>query len=280
MRPRQRRNIGTNRKAIGAALIAGVLVVGGVTGVRFANASTNTEAAGVIVVDGQQFDVGDCEELEVNAGDVVCDGTKLEPVRDKGADAAAQASAVALEAACDQFAADAAAAENEGGAGDEAGDAGDAPGGAGEKQGGAAAGQGAGKDKAAAKAAAKKWANALKSQRQASRDNAGQGKGAQDKGAQGKGGAGKGAAGAGDEDLAANVVDAQRALLQACLLLADAKGAAGDAGDAGDQADDQGAGGADDQADDEQAGGANDQQGAVDDQQAADHETAAEISGN
>ena len=58
---RQRRGIRVNRKAIGATVIAGVLVAGGITGVQFASASENTpKAADVVVVDGQQFNVADC----------------------------------------------------------------------------------------------------------------------------------------------------------------------------------------------------------------------------
>src|SRR5690349_12433484 len=104
MRLRQRRGTGTNRKAIGAVVVAGVLVAGGLTGVQFANASTtSTKAADIIVVDGQKFDVSRCTQLEVNGKDVLCDGKKLAAQADQqGQNGAAQASAVALEAACDQ----------------------------------------------------------------------------------------------------------------------------------------------------------------------------------
>ena len=68
MRTRQRRGIGGNRKAIGAAVFAGVLAVGGLTGVQFASAGENTKADGIVVVDGQQFDVSQCAELEINGG--------------------------------------------------------------------------------------------------------------------------------------------------------------------------------------------------------------------
>ena len=133
MRLRQRRGTGVNRKAIGAAVFAGVLTLGGLAGVQLASAGTTTEAADVIVVDGQNFDVSQCKKLEINAGAVVCDGAKLAPQQDQGADQAAQASAVALEASCDQFAADAAAADQQAGAagkGDAAAGKGDAAAGA------------------------------------------------------------------------------------------------------------------------------------------------------
>src|SRR4051794_27441246 len=111
MRLRQRRSTGTNRRAVGAVVIAGVLVAGGVTGVQFANASTTTKAADIIVVDKQKFDVSNCTALEVDGKNVLCDGKALAPLAAGQDDnAAAQASALALEAACDTFAADAAAA--------------------------------------------------------------------------------------------------------------------------------------------------------------------------
>src|SRR5690242_13998098 len=173
-----RRNQGPNRrKAIYAVVVSGVLVAAGLAGVQFANASTTPKAAGLVSVDGQQFDVSKCAALEINGGDVVCDGKKLAPQQAQDAGAAALASAAALEASCDQFAADAAAAEqgaadqgaadqgaNEQGANEQdaadkgAADAGDKAG-AGEKA-------GAKKSAAAAKAAraklATKWTKALK----------------------------------------------------------------------------------------------------------------------
>src|SRR5687767_5649204 len=121
MRLRTRRGTGTNRKAIGAAVIAGVLGVGGLTGVRFASAGENTKADGIVVVDGQNFDVSQCAELEINGGEVICDGEPLAPVEEQGAAEAAAASAAALETACDQFAIDAAAAEEEAAGEEEAG---------------------------------------------------------------------------------------------------------------------------------------------------------------
>src|SRR4029079_4175437 len=85
------------RKAIGAVVVGGVLVAAGLAGVQFANASTTPKAADVITVEGQQFDVSQCEALEINAGEVVCDGEKLAPQQEQGAGDAALASALALE---------------------------------------------------------------------------------------------------------------------------------------------------------------------------------------
>ncbi|MEU4219300.1 hypothetical protein AB0F10_28515, partial [Actinoplanes sp. NPDC026623] len=120
MRLRQRRrtggrSTGVNRKAIGGAVIAGVLVVGGVTGLQFASAGEQAKAAEIVVVDGQNFDIAGCEKLEINAGAVICDGEQLAPEQQMGAAEAAAASALALETACDQFAIDQAAAAAEAG---------------------------------------------------------------------------------------------------------------------------------------------------------------------
>nr|MDT0659919.1 hypothetical protein [Micromonospora sp. DSM 115978] len=114
---RQRRGAtGNNRRIIGAAVIAGVLGLAAVGGVQLASAGENAQAGGLVVVDGQRFDVSGCAELEINAGIVLCDGVELAPVADDEADA--DAAALALEAACDQFAADQ-AAEEAGGAAEE-----------------------------------------------------------------------------------------------------------------------------------------------------------------
>ncbi|HEY0002173.1 MAG TPA: hypothetical protein VGB74_17100, partial [Actinoplanes sp.] len=124
MRSRSRAYRGTQnnrRKTIGGVVVAGVLVAAGLAGVQIASAETNTEAGNLVTVDGQQFDVSQCEELEINGGLVVCDGKALQPEKAQDADAAAQASAQALDAACDQFAADLAAAEGEQAGGEEAG---------------------------------------------------------------------------------------------------------------------------------------------------------------
>ena len=99
MRLRQRRRIGAgrtgvNRKAIGAAVIAGVLVAGGVTGLQLASAGEQAQASEIVVVDGQNFDIAGCEKLEINAGTVVCDG-ELEPAVDHQLDLAPGGSGVA-----------------------------------------------------------------------------------------------------------------------------------------------------------------------------------------
>src|SRR4051812_32328062 len=107
-----RRNQSPNRrKVLGAVVVGGVLAAAGLAGVQLANASTTPKAADVITVEGQQFDVSQCKALEIKAADVLCDGKKLAPQQEQGADDAALASAQALETACDTFAADAAAAE-------------------------------------------------------------------------------------------------------------------------------------------------------------------------
>src|ERR687893_2935698 len=118
---RQRQGIRFNRKAIGATVIAGVLVAGGITGVQHASAGENAAKVGdVVVVDGQQFNIADCDELEINGGTVICDGEELAPEEELGAGEEANAAAAALETACDEFAADqAAAAEEEAGAEEE-----------------------------------------------------------------------------------------------------------------------------------------------------------------
>jgi hypothetical protein len=68
---RQRRGTGVNRKAIAATVFAGVLVAGGITGDRFADAGTVAEAADVIVVDGQNFDISPCRKVDINGGEVL-----------------------------------------------------------------------------------------------------------------------------------------------------------------------------------------------------------------
>ena len=83
MRLRQRRigtgRSGVNRKAIGGAVIAGVLVVGGVSGLQLASAGEQAKAAEIVVIEGQNFDIAGCEKLEVNGGAVNCDGEQLAP---------------------------------------------------------------------------------------------------------------------------------------------------------------------------------------------------------
>lgn len=93
-----RRTSGTSRTTVGALVISGVLVAAGLTGVGLASAQENTTAAGVVVIEGQEFDVSACETLEIAAGEVLCDGEPIAPV-ENGAEAEA-----ALEAACDEFA--------------------------------------------------------------------------------------------------------------------------------------------------------------------------------
>lgn len=221
MRLRQRRGTGVNRKAIGAAVIAGVLVVGGVTGLQFASAGEATKAADIVVVDGQNFDVAGCEALEINVGAVICDGEELAPEQAMGAAEAATASAQALEDSCDQFAIDQAAAEQQA-AGEEAG---------GEKAGEAEAEEAAAapKSKKAKRAIAKKYAKGM-----------GEKEAAEQAGAAEEAGAAEDAEAGAAEDLDAAVTDARAALLVACLDLATAKGAAADAaGDAGAGADEE-----------------------------------------
>jgi hypothetical protein len=208
MRLRKRRGTGGNRKAIGAAVIVGVLVVAGATGVQFASASENSRgsAAGLVEVDGQRFDVSQCRELQIDGGTVICDGEELDPVQDMGAAEAAQLSADALEASCDVFATNLAAAQQEA---DQQGDS------AGSTKAGKAATQATGKS---AKAA-------VKAQRKALKDMA-----AQDA-ADGRDAAGaQDAADAADDAAAADdqaLQDAQFALLEACVNLANAKTAVG-----------------------------------------------------
>ena len=203
---------GNHRKTIGAVVVGGVLVAAGLTGVQFASASTTPKAADLISVDGLQFDISQCQKLEINGPDVLCDGEKLAPEQEQNAGDAALASAQALEAACDTFAADSAAAAGQN-AGDQA--AGDQ---AAEDP--AAAGEQSAATKAAIKKAAKKWTKAMKAA------DAADDKGAADDQA------------AVPADAAAAVTSAQQSLLQACLTLADIKAVAGagDAGGADDQA--------------------------------------------
>ena len=210
---RQRRRIGTgrtgvNRKAIGAAVIAGVLVVGGVSGLRLASAGEQAKASEIVVVDGQNFDIAGCEKLEINAGAVVCDGEPLAPEQEIGAAEAAAASAQALEDSCDQFAIDQAAADAEA--------AGAAEDGAAEEEGAAAAGM----SKKAKKAVAKKYAKKMDKAEAAEKGAA------KEEGAAEEGAAEEGAA---EEGADAAVTDARAALLLACLDLSAAKAAAADA---------------------------------------------------
>jgi hypothetical protein len=114
MRLRQRRSTGRNRRAIGAAAIAGVLVLAGATGMQFASAGViGSSSSDIVVVDGEEFDVAGCDDLQINDGSVICDGEALAPVDDLGAAEAAELGAAALEASCDVFAAGLAVAENE-----------------------------------------------------------------------------------------------------------------------------------------------------------------------
>ena len=240
----------SRRKTIGAVAVAGVLLATGLTGVQLASAGTEAKAAEVINVDGQQFDVSQCGELAINAGAVVCDGEELAPIEEQDAGDAAAAAAQALEAACDQFVADIAAAGDERAGGDEQAGGEEQAGDDQQAGDGAAAGE-QGKSAAQAKkerrALAKKWAKAMKA---AGKGNA-NGKGKGNANGRGKGNGN----GAGQEggDAADAVADAQQGLLQACLTLADAKAAAaGDAG-AGDDAG-QGEAGQDEQAGQDEAG--------------------------
>jgi len=233
-----RRNQNPNRrKAIGAFVVSGVLVAAGLAGVQFANASTTPKAADVITVQGQQFDVSQCKALEISGQEVLCDGKKLDPQQQQGANDAATASAQALETACDTFAADAAAADGGAAQGNENGNA------QGNENGNAQGNEkGAAQSAAAKKAlqkklAAKWWAKALKGKADPSA-SAGAGED------QNAGGEDQNAGGAADQNNdAANaaVASAQKSLLQACLALADAKAAAGIGGNAGGNAGDQGA---------------------------------------
>lgn len=214
-----RRNQGPDRrKVIGAVVVSGVLVAAGIAGVQLASASTTPKAADVVTVDGQQFDVSQCAELEINGGQVICDGEALAPQEEQGADDAALASAQALEAQCDLFAADVAAAEGAAGAEDQNAEDQNA------EEAAAAA-------KAANKKLATKWAKKLNAAEEAEQGAAEEGA-AEDQAAEDQ--AAEDAA-AQDAANAAAVTSAQAALLQTCLALADAKAAAGIVGDAGDQ---------------------------------------------
>src|SRR5690242_3289484 len=99
MRPRtyRRRNDGSGnrRKTIGAVVVAGVVVAMGVTGLQLASASTDPKAVNLVSVDGQQFDVSKCADVQVNGGAVVCDGEPLAPVEQQAPGDAAAASAAA-----------------------------------------------------------------------------------------------------------------------------------------------------------------------------------------
>jgi hypothetical protein len=113
MRLRQRRSTGHNRRAIGAAAIAGVLILAGATGMQFASAGVTGTATDIVVVDGEEFDVAGCDDLQINEGSVICDGEVLAPIDDLGAAEAVELGAAALEASCDVFAAGLEVAQNE-----------------------------------------------------------------------------------------------------------------------------------------------------------------------
>jgi colicin import membrane protein len=93
--------------------MAGVLIVAGATGMRFASAGVTGTATDIVVVDGEEFDVAGCDDLQINEGSVICDGEVLAPVDDLGAAEAAELGAAALEASCDVFAAGLDVAQNE-----------------------------------------------------------------------------------------------------------------------------------------------------------------------
>ena len=254
---------GNRRKAIGAVVIGGVLVAAGLTGVQLASASTTPTAADIVTVDGQQFDVSQCEKLEVNGGEVICDGEQLAPEQAQNANDAALASAQALEAACDTFAADVVAAEGQNAEDQNAQDQNAEEQAAADQ---AAAEANAAKSKAEIKKSAKKWAKAMDA---ADEQEAADGAAAEDENA---GAAEDENAGAADDAAAADaaeaVTTAQGSLLQACLTLAQIKAVAAGAGAADDQqaGEEQGAadqGNADEQ-DAADQGNAHEQPGAVD----------------
>jgi hypothetical protein len=202
---------GNRRKAIGALVVVSVLVAAGLTGVQLASATTTSTAPNVIVVNGQQFNVSGCAQLEINGDKVICDGEQLAPEQDQDDNAAALASAQALEESCDQFAADVQAVED---------------GQNGEDQQNADEQKTAEEARAERKRLAKKWSAAMDAaeEKQNAQDPNAQDPNAQDPNAQDPN--------AGDEDAAsAAVASAQATLLQACLALADAKEAAGVADD-------------------------------------------------
>jgi len=262
---------GNRRKAIGAVVIGGVLVAAGLTGVQLASASTTPTAADIVTVDGQQFDVSQCEKLEVNGGEVICDGEQLAPEQAQNANDAALASAQALEAACDTFAADVVAAEGQNAEDQNAQDQNAEEQAAADQ---AAAEANAAKSKAEIKKSAKKWAKAMDA---ADEQEAADGAAAEDENAgaaedENAGAAEDENAGAADDAAAADaaeaVTTAQGSLLQACLTLAQIKAVAAGAGAADDQqaGEEQGAadqGNADEQ-DAADQGNAHEQPGAVD----------------
>jgi hypothetical protein len=197
------------RKVIGAVVVSGALIAAGISGVQLASASTTTKAANIISVDGQQFDVSQCQELQINGGQVLCDGEQLVSQAAQDPAVAALESAQALEAACDAFAADVAAGQQN--ADQNAQDQNAQDQNADDEQ---AAAEAAAAAKAANKKLAKKWAKAMaaadKMQAEASASAAAQ----DDQNAQ-------------DVNADAAVTAAQQALLQSCLDLATAKEAAG-----------------------------------------------------
>jgi hypothetical protein len=101
MRPQGSRGSRGKRRAIGAAAITGVLLIGGGATVQFADASTRSNLD-VVSVNGERFDISDCDDVEINDDNVICDDELLAPI---GADAAeaAELAADALSASCDAF---------------------------------------------------------------------------------------------------------------------------------------------------------------------------------
>jgi hypothetical protein len=249
MRLRQRRGTGINRKAIGAAVFAGVLVVGGVTGLQFASAgeAQRNNAAEIVVVDGQNFDIAGCEQLEINVGAVICDGQELEPEQDLGAAEEAGVAAQALEDSCDQFALDQQAAQDEAAGNDDQN----------------AEEEADRKSKKVKRAIADKYLNGMEKAEKAEQEKAEKEAAEKEKAEQ-------------EQDAA--VDDARTALLVACLDLAEAKEAAGEAVDEQDQnAEDQ------QNAEDKQNGkdqNAEDKQNADDKQNAEDEQNAEEAEAN
>lgn len=261
MRLRQRRGTGINRKAIGAAVFAGVLVVGGVTGLQFASAgeAQRNNAAEIVVVDGQNFDIAGCEQLEINVGAVICDGQELEPEQDLGAAEEAGVAAQALEDSCDQFALDQQAAQDEAAGNDDQN----------------AEEEADRKSKKVKRAIADKYLNGMEKAEKAEREKAEKEaaekeKAEQEKAEQEAAEQDNGEENANQEEQDAAVDDARTALLVACLDLAEAKEAAGEAVDEQDQnAEDQ------QNAEDKQNGkdqNADDKQNADDEQNAEEAE--------
>ncbi|MEH1122985.1 hypothetical protein [Micromonospora sp. CPCC 206061] len=229
---------GHRRKVIGAVVVSGVLVAAGIGGVQLASATTTPKAADLITVNGQQFDVSQCEQLEINGEEVICDGAELAPEQEQDANEAALASAQALEASCDEFAADVQAVEDGQAAEDEQ---------AAEEE-AAEEEQTAEEARAERKLLAKKWSAAM--------DAAEEKQNAAGENAAGENAAGENAEdenGQNEEAAAEAVTSAQATLLQACLALADAKEAAGVADNGADQQGAEEANGADENAEEQDA---------------------------